>query len=69
MSVHEYVYKSLFAAIMFCSTLVNIQTDRHTHINTDTSLTSLCEKAQSAELKNQGTIGPTRCKRMVPELI
>jgi len=36
--------KSLCAAVMICSTLVNIQTHTSTHRHTDNILTSLYEK-------------------------
>ena len=41
-------YKSLCAAVMICATLVNIQTDRHTHRQ---HFDQLIRKAQPAELK------------------
>jgi len=39
-------YKSLCAAVMICSSLVNMQTNVYTHlvIDIDSILTSLCEK-------------------------
>jgi len=34
-------YKSLCVAVMICATLVNIQTERHTHMHTDSTVTCL----------------------------
>ena len=37
-------YKSLCASVTICAPLVNIRTDRQTHIHTDSILTSLYEQ-------------------------